>query len=111
MTDIDLLVDGERVDLIDTIRLLQRDPYPGGHRYRLILSGRALTVYNRFEAQNSVSERPLDPAAIFFAIESIAAGMSGEGQIPPRFILNTVDEVIRDGDQVSVQGVCSLPIH
>jgi hypothetical protein len=32
-----LMVDGEEVRLIDTIRLFQRDPLPGGHRYHLAI--------------------------------------------------------------------------
>lgn len=109
MNEIDLSVDGEPVDLIDTIRLRQSEPAPGGHRYRLTLSGQALSAFDRFGIDASKGERVPDQAAVFFAIESIAARMPGEGQVPARFILNTVDQVVRDEDRVSVSGVCSVP--
>jgi hypothetical protein len=110
VTEIDLSVDGEPVDLIDTIRMHQREPHPGGHRYRLTLRGRALTVFDRFGIESSGTERRPDGDAVFFAIESIAARLPGEGQIPARFILNTVDQVVRDGGEASVSGVCSVPV-
>lgn len=111
MTEIDLSVDGEPVALIDTIRLRQSEPHPGGHRYLLNLSGQALSIFNRFGSAASTTQQRPDQAAVFFAIESIAAGMPGEGQVPARFILNTVEQVVREDHRVAVIGVCSVPIQ
>ena len=33
-----LTVEGEEVRLIDTVRLFQRRPFPGGHRYTLTIA-------------------------------------------------------------------------
>src|SRR3954465_11432824 len=103
----ELLVDGEPVDLIDTIILRQEKPLPGGHEYRLTLRGRTRSGFDRFVAY--LPERQWDVGTVFGAVTLITARLPGEGQIPARYILNTVDQLIRDGDQVTVLGGCSIP--
>ena len=58
-----LVVDREEVRLIDTVRLFQRDPHPGGHRYTLAIEdpGRLLGIMPSSTPRRQSSEPPCGP--------------------------------------------------
>ena len=101
-----LVVDREQVRLIDTVRLFQRDPHPGGHRYTLAIEdpGRLLGIMP--SSTPSTSEQ----GAALWAIDSLAATEPGEPSVPARCLLNSV-EAIRESDSgLVIEGVCSIPV-
>jgi len=101
-----LVVDREQVRLIDTVRLFQRDPHPGGHRYTLAIEdpGRLLGIMP--SSTPSTSEQ----RAALWAIDSLAATEPGEPSDPTRYFLNSADTIRESDSGFVIKGVCSIPM-
>jgi hypothetical protein len=100
-----LQVDGEEVPLIDTVRLFQTDPRPGGHRYSLVINGDT----NLGIEPTSAPSRPEQEAALW-AMDRLAAGEPGEPTVPARFILNSVELIHGSAAGLVIEGICSVPV-
>jgi len=102
------MVDGEELPLTDTIRLFQPDPFPGGHRYRLIVPRSNLS--QQFGIGPTSAPWVATQQSTMWAIESIAAALPGESAIPARYILNSVEVIRESNEGLEIEGLCSVPI-
>ena len=99
-----LEVDGTDVSLSAVWVHAQTDPYPGGHRYRLIVpSADADAWLRRMEIQLS----DLNDCGIWF--QSFVGHFAGDarGSLPCAYVLNTVEDVQATDEYLEVTGVCS----
>lgn len=107
MISINLQVDSNDVPIKTTQRLLQRDPFPGGHDYRLTLKGgKVLSRFTGLESGDQLSVR--DQARIFFVVEGLVASYPGESEVPAQILLNSVARLYRAQTSVILEGVCSV---
>lgn len=103
-----LSIDGVEVRLVDTIRLFQRDPFPGGHRYSLSVVG---TDVLPGIAPSSSGLAAAEQQEVLWAIERLAALEPGEAPAGPTlYILNSVDVIRRSERGLEIEGVCSAPV-
>jgi hypothetical protein len=103
---VELLVDGIQVSLGQTQRLLQADPYPGGHRYKVAISGKHLMRYFPDIVSTESPDRKTQ-WSIFYGLDRVVGAEKIRQDTPASFLLNTVGSVHRSEDGLIIEGVCS----
>ncbi|WP_030269642.1 hypothetical protein [Streptomyces sp. NRRL B-24484] len=101
-----LTVDGTEISLGHTQRLRQQSPYPGGHRYRVVIEGPATTGrwFTDVASETDLSDQ--DQWMILRGLDRVVGSEKIE-EVPAEFLLNSVDSFVRDGDRICIEGVCS----
>jgi hypothetical protein len=104
---IQLKIDTIEEPILITQRMLQQRPYPGGHRYEAVLSGRR--EWGRWFRGVESQESPTweTQQQIFFAFDGLAGDADAPPEIKVEYLLNSVDLVQVGDDEVVVTGVCS----
>ena len=106
-SDMELQVDGNRTELAVVWHHYQSDPYPGGHRYGLIL---------RHEAAEQIADRlpeasqhRLDGGITNDFFNNFHILGIGRRSDPTRwlFVLNTIESFYRSHGAVFIEGICS----
>ncbi len=107
----ELLIDGRSVEVRCVDRLLQSDPYPGGHRYVLRL--RAPDVHKRFPGLRSstVHTPPREETEALFLDLLLALRDDWTGTREVRFLLNNITEVAIGEGEIKFSGICSDVVH
>ena len=90
-----LLVDGARVHLLDTITIRQGEPFPGGHRFQLTVSGPGIPAVSLLGSD------------AFAWVEVLRAREVGEAVPPARIVLNSIERLDVSDDLVVMEGACS----
>ena len=101
----DLSIDGESYPSQRVSPLFQSDPWPGGHHYFCVLTGKRVGKYFDYLVRginNKVSE---EDSRRFFL--SLNLSWVNEENTPLEYFLNTVEEISFDGDRIHFSGVCS----
>lgn len=101
-----LTVDGTEISLGRTQCLRQRDPYPGGHRYRLVVEETQATKKLFTGVIPGTTPSDQDEWAILRDINRLVRIEKIE-ELPADFLLNSVDSFLRDGGRICIEGVCS----
>lgn len=98
-----LAVDGVKVSISATQRLLQSSPHPGGHRYELVL--RDLKLIQRWFRDIESQEAPGSDVQwiIFYGLDRVAGSSAGRAE----YLLNSVDSIQVDQEGMVLTGVCS----
>ena len=100
-----LHVDGESLSINETQRLLQLDPFPGGHIYDLLVEGPSvLTWFDGLESTTNPTRE--EQWRIFFAIDRIV-GTGGQASRRTKYLLNSVETLMLHGRRAQIAGVCS----
>lgn len=105
-----LEVDGKEVPVAKVLVHSQRDPFPGGHDYRLFLPAK--------QGQEWISELGLEPGSAgefddqlswdgLYWLGSVLSGVMPSMVPDPCFVLNTISKVQRTEDGIWIQGICS----
>jgi hypothetical protein len=84
----------------------QDDPYPGGHRYEVVLQGGSTLDHLRGLPLDVTTRLPSDEAHTFLQRIYLTFDSPEEG-IPWEFVLNTVDTVRTKDGAVLISGECS----
>lgn len=103
----DLKIDGYPCPYKKASPLFQRDPFPGGHQYTCVISGKRLDKYFDFVPLGRNEYVSEDDARRFF----LAVGLgwiinTGEGA-HLEYFLNSVKEIDFDGERLKFSGICS----
>ena len=106
-SDMELQVDGTPTELSVVWHHYQSDPYPGGHRYSLVL--RHTAAEQIADRLPETSQQRLDGGitnSFFNTFNILGIGCRSD---PPRwrFVLNTIESVHHSLDGVSIEGICS----
>jgi hypothetical protein len=106
-SDIELQVDGTPTELTVVWHHNQSDPYPGGHRYSLILRHEAAEQIA--DQLPEASQQRLDEGITNDFFNNFNILGIGRRSNPPRwrFVLNTIESVRRSQDAVFIEGICS----
>ena len=108
---IECQIDGSPVAIEDVGVFRQRDSYPGGHAYRLLLRGTQLRRAFRGQA-NGRLEAPIDDrtaSSILFAANALLTRLKGS-RGTERHVLNTVGAAEFTDESVAIEGLCSAII-
>jgi hypothetical protein len=104
----DLEIDGQPIHAGKASPLFQRDPFPGGHKYSCVISGKRLGKYF-YSMLRGGSERVAEgDAREYFSALGLswvqnAVGLEGR----PEYFLNSVEAIDFDGERLKFSGVCS----
>jgi len=101
-------VDGQNADPRKLECQFQNDPYPGGHRYELIIGESETVAHARKIFGAGIHRNPADNQCRNFL--SFLGGMKAikiGRENPPQFWVNTIDEVDLSEDILLLKGVCS----
>jgi|SRR5262245_39221165 len=101
----DLSIDGESYPSQRVSPLFQSDPWPGGHHYFCVLTGKRVGKYFDYLTQGTYSKVSEEDARRFFL--SLNLNWRGDENIPIEYFLNSVEELDFDGDSIQFSGVCS----
>ncbi|HKO45900.1 MAG TPA: hypothetical protein VJU84_21665 [Pyrinomonadaceae bacterium] len=104
----ELKIDGEPHSAERASPLFQRDPFPGGHRYSCVISGKRLGKYFDYLPLGGSESVLEEDARRFF----LSLGMNwspdaenGDGKL--EYFLNGVEAIDFDGERIRFCGVCS----
>lgn len=89
--------------------LFQSDPWPGGHHYSCVLTGKRVGKYFDYLTRGKHSTVSEEVARRFFL--SLNVGWEVVGKIPVEYFLNSVDQLDYDGERIKFSGVCSPVIR
>ena len=104
----DLEIDGQPLHAGKVAPLFQRDPFPGGHKYSCVISGKRLGKYF-YCVPLGRSERCAEEAAReFFSVLGLGWMQNAEGlEGRLEYFLNSVEEIDFDGERLKFSGACS----
>ena len=99
-----LEVDGTDVPLSVVWVHAQTDPYPGGHRYRLLVP---ITVADEWLRRMEIQQSDLGDCGIWF--QSLVGDFARDARcsLPLACVLNTVENIQTTDEYLEVTGVCS----
>ncbi len=103
----ELNIDGQPYPPEKASPLFQRNPFPGGHKYSCVISGRRLGKrfeYIPHERNESVSE---EDARRFFLSLGLSWNPATEEDINVEYFLDSVEEIDFDGERLRFSGICS----
>ena len=103
----ELNIDGRPYPPEKAAPLFQRDPFPGGHRYSCIITGKR--IGKRFddiplERKVSISEKD---ARRFFLSLGLSWNPATVEAFNLEYFLNSVEEIDFDGERLRFSGICS----
>jgi hypothetical protein len=88
--------------------LFQSDPFPGGHQYTCVISGKRLRKYFDFVPFGKNESVSQDDAREFFIAIGLAWIQNDEEEKAHyEFFLNSVKEIDFDGERLKFSGICS----
>jgi len=100
-----LEIDGAPVELKLVNGLHQREPFPGGHRYKLVVTAtsgrRALESLDNGSYKGGVEA--LDVQGCFMELNAAA----GESEAPRQYLLNSIERAEVTDKRAEIEGVCS----
>ena len=102
-----LEIDGHPFPPEKVAPLFQRDPFPGGHKYSCVISGKRLGKYFGdfpLERKGLVSEA--DARTFFSYLQTGWYPTNGENT-RLEYFLNNVEIIDFDGERLSFSGICS----
>ena len=101
-----ILIDGVVCDPQSIWAHHQADPFPGGHRYEFICSGADTASY--FNDVPATPEVKVEKGRESFMLQWITwAFPKSEGPVPFRFVLNTIEVIVKEEGIVRIYGRCS----
>ncbi|MGW2959182.1 hypothetical protein ACWDGI_11955 [Streptomyces sp. NPDC001220] len=102
-----LVVDGAELPISATQRLLQRTPYPGGHRYELVLSDQK--AINRWFRDVESQQFPGSDVQwiVFYGLDRVAGELCVHSPGRVEYLLNSVDSIQVGQEEMTISGVCS----
>ena len=110
MTDSDfiLTIDGNAADARRLECHFQDDPFPGGHRYELIIHDKDVIDYakKKFGIGAGQSVGSFDGRGFFGFLGGMKSIKIGR-ENPPQFWANTIDDLELSDDKLVLKGVCS----
>ena len=107
----ELSIDGQPYPPEKAAPLFQRDPFPGGHKYSCVISGKRLCKrfdYIPLERNESVSE---EDARNFLLSLVLSWNPAAEEGTDLEYFLNSVEEIDFDGERLRFSGTCSVVIR
>ncbi|MEU9271916.1 hypothetical protein AB0E04_41900 [Streptomyces sp. NPDC048251] len=102
-----LAIDGVEVPISATQRLLQRSPYPGGHRYELVLHDRKLIERWFRDIEPQEPPGPDVQWIVFYGLDRVAGEFREQSAGRTDYLLNSVDSIQVGQEEVIFTGVCS----
>lgn len=104
-----LRIDGQRTVSEEVVLHFQTNPFPGGHRFEMVIPRKGISKeiweYARFQdAENPSEELARD---WFFWLPSILHGKPVSETIRAKFVLNTIQRMRVGPEDVFLQGDCS----
>jgi hypothetical protein len=104
----ELSIDGKPYSPEKAAPLFQRDPFPGGHKYSCVISGKRLGKcfdYIPLERNESVSEE--DAQRFFLSLGLSWHPATEEEDDNLEYFLNSVEEIDFEGEWLRFSGICS----
>ena len=104
----DLEIDGFPFPPERACPLFQSDPFPGGHQYTCVVSGKRLGKYFDFVPLGKNESVTHNDAREFFLAIALAWIQNDEEENAHyEFFLNSVNEIDFDGERLKFSGICS----
>jgi hypothetical protein len=103
----ELGIDGIPRPAESAVALFQRDPLPGGHTYRLVISGKRLRKYFSdvpLGQHEGISE---EDARRYFLSLGMSFSSNPNEKNELEYFLNTIEEIDFDDDRIMFSGICS----
>ena len=107
----ELNIDGQPYPPGKAAPLFQREPFPGGHKYSCVISGKRLGKcfdYIPLGRNESVSE---EDARRFFLSMGLGWNPANREDVNPDYFLNSVEEIDFDGGRLRFSGICSAVVR
>ena len=104
--NIELTIDGQSYPPGKAAPLFQRDPFPGGHKYSCLISGKRLAKrfdYIPLERNESIPE---EDARRFFLSLGLIWNPATEEDANLEYLLNSVEEIDFNGARLRFSGTC-----
>src|SRR5262249_10540519 len=100
-----LEIDGETCVSEKVVPMYQSDPWPGGHRYSCVLSGKRVKKY--FDYLVPGKNANVSDELAFRFIHSLALSWREDDNVVVEYFLNNVNQIDFDGAKIHFSGVCS----
>ena len=103
----ELNIDGQPCPPEIAAPLFQSDPFPGGHKYACVVSGKRLGKYFDYMLLGKSESVTEEDARRFFQSLVLSWNMNSEEQDPRvEYFLNSVEEMDFDGERIKFFGLC-----
>jgi hypothetical protein len=106
-----LVVDGAELPVSATQRLLQRTPYPGGHRYELVLRDRKMIKRWFRDVASQQSPGSDVQWTVFYGLDRVAGELCAPSPGRVEYLLNSIDSIHVGQEEVIISGVCSKVVE
>lgn len=104
----ELKIDGQTYLPKKVSPLFQQDPFPGGHRYACVLSGKRIGTYFDYVPLGRNESVSKDFASRFFLSLSLHwLSITESERVQIEYFLNSVEEIDFDGERLRFSGICS----